>query len=369
MDTKILEKYAKTLIDYSLSVKEKELVVIQGAIEAMPLMEKCYEYVVDAGGHPHIFIKHQLDEILLKKGSDEQITFDDPISEAIITKSDKMLNIGGSSNTKHLSGVDPLKIAMQRKSGGRLSKIYMDRVARGELNWTLCMYPTNSLAQEAGMSLRDYEDFLARACFLYDEDPVMSWKNVNLRQAKIINYLKDKKEIRILSRDTDIRMKVGGRVWINSDGHTNFPSGEVFTGPVEDSIQGHIRFSFPGIYAGQEIEDIRLTFEKGVVVKAEAAKGQELLEALIKTDSGASRVGEVAIGTNYGINRFTKNMLFDEKMGGTIHLALGKSYSQSGGVNESAIHWDMLCDMKEGGEIYADGELFYKNGAFLENRE
>ncbi|SHE73904.1 aminopeptidase [Alkalibacter saccharofermentans] len=365
MDSNLLEKYARTLIQYSLSVKKGDLVVIQGYKEAMPLIELCYREVLNAGAHPHVLMRHQLDEILLKVGRDDQLSFENPISEAVIMNADKILNIGGSSNTKYLSGVEPKRIAYYRKSGKRLNELYMNRVDNNELDWTLCMFPTDSLAQEAGMSLRDYEDFVAGACLLKDEDPVLAWKEVSKNQEKAIEYLKDKETIRIVSRDTDVSMKVGGRVWINSDGRTNFPSGEVFTGPVEDSVEGKIRFSFPGIYAGQEIEDIKLVFKKGKVIEASASKGEELLRELINTDEGASMVGEVAIGTNYGIDRFTKNMLYDEKMGGTVHMALGKSYGKSGGKNISAIHWDMLCDMKEGGEIYADGELFYKNGNFM----
>jgi aminopeptidase len=228
------------------------------------------------------------------------------------------------------------------------------------------MYPTESLAQEAGMSLRDYEAFVEKACLLDQADPIAAWEEVHRSQQTIVDYLTGKKQLVIKSRDTHLQMSVEDRIWINSDGHTNFPSGEVFSAPLEDSVEGHIRFSYPGIYAGQEIEDIRLTFEKGKVVEAKASRGEALLKALIQTDPGASYVGEVAIGTNYGIQQFTKNMLYDEKMGGTIHLALGSAYAKSGGKNQSAIHWDMLCDMKSGGEIFADGELFYRNGQFIE---
>ncbi|MBF7095943.1 aminopeptidase [Alkalibacter mobilis] len=365
MRTEILEKYAKTLIEYSLFVKKGDFVVIQGYVEAMPLIEQCYGEILKAGGHPQVVLRTQLDEMLLKQGSDDQLSFESPVNEAIVKNADKILNIGGVPNTKYLSGVKAEKISMLRKSGKRINKIYNDRVDSKELDWSLCMYPTQGLAQEAGMSLREYEEFVANACLLNKDDPVAEWKKVHDDQEKVVNFLNGKREIRIISLDTDVKMSVKDRIWINSDGHTNFPSGEVFTGPVEDSVEGHVRFSFPGIYAGQEIEDIRLVFEKGRVVKASAAKGEDLLNALIKTDPGASMVGEVAIGTNYGIDRFTKNMLYDEKMGGTIHMALGKSYGKSGGKNESVIHWDMLCNMKDQGEIYVDGELFYKNGKFV----
>jgi aminopeptidase len=366
MDTHVLDKYAKTLMDYALFVDEGDYLVIQGHVEAMPLMERCYRVALQRGAHPQVLIRTQLEEILLKEGSDKQLSFESPVTEAVMKNVTKLLNIGGSSNTKYLSGVDPTRIAYYRKSGERLSQIHRDRVERKESDWCLCMYPTESLAQEAGMSLRDYEAFVEKACLLDQADPIAAWEEVHRSQQTIVDYLTGKKQLVIKSRDTHLQMSVEDRIWINSDGHTNFPSGEVFSAPLEDSVEGHIRFSYPGIYAGQEIEDIRLTFEKGKVVEAKASRGEALLKALIQTDPGASYVGEVAIGTNYGIQQFTKNMLYDEKMGGTIHLALGSAYAKSGGKNQSAIHWDMLCDMKSGGEIFADGELFYRNGQFIE---
>ena len=215
------------------------------------------------------------------------------------------------------------------------------------------------------MSLAEYAEFVFGAGLMNEDDPVAHWREIDAQQDKICQFLNTRSQLRIVSKDTDISMSIAGRKWINCSGHENFPDGEVFTGPVEDSVNGHIRFSFPGIYAGKEIEDIRLEFKDGKVVKATAAKGEELLQALLDTDAGARYVGEVAVGTNFGIQKFTRNMLFDEKIGGTVHLAIGASYPESGGKNESGIHWDMLCDMREGGEIYADGQLIYKSGKFL----
>ena len=310
-------------------------------------------------------LKHDLNEILLKEGNSEQVAYISTLSEELVKKADRILNIGGGNNTKYMSNIDPKKISAYNKAHGNISKIQMDRAAKDQMKWSLCMYPTQSSAQEAGMSLREYEEFIFYACLLNDEEPIASWKKIKDKQQIIVDYLNNKKHLRIVANETDIEMSIKNRIWMNSDGHNNFPSGEVYTGPVEDSVNGTIRFSFPGIYSGQEIEDIRLTFKKGKVVEAKASKGQKLLDALLDTDEGARMVGEVAIGTNYNITQFTKNMLFDEKIGGTVHLALGKSYPQSGGKNVSAIHWDMLCDMKEGGDIYADGELFYKGGKII----
>lgn len=365
MNTTVLDKYARTLIEYALFVGEGDYLVIQGYMEAMPLMEKCYEYALKSGANPQVLVRNHLDEILLKEGTQGQLSFESPVAEAVAKHATKLLNIGGSSNTKYLSGVDPKRIAYRRKETNRIQEISRERIEKKELDWCLCMYPTQSLAQEAGMSLRDYEAFVEKACLLDQDDPVKAWEQVHRDQQKVVDYLTGKKQLVIKSHDTHLSMSVEDRIWINSDGHTNFPSGEVFSAPVEDSVEGHIRFSFPGIYAGQEIEDIRLTFEKGKVVEAKASKGEDLLKALIETDEGACRVGEVAIGTNYGITQFTKNMLYDEKMGGTVHIALGNAYGKSGGKNQSAIHWDMLCDMTVNGEIYADGNLFYQNGQFI----
>jgi len=363
-DTRI-KKYAETLINYSLEVEKGNLVVIQGYEVAYPLIEACYREVVKAGAHPYVVLKHDLNEILLKEGSNEQLSYISPLSEELVKKVDRLLNIGGGNNTKYMSNIDPKKISAYNKAHGKISKIQMDRAAKGQMKWSLCMYPTQSSAQEAGMSLREYEDFIFDACLLNDEEPIASWKKIRDNQQNIVDYLNNKKHLKIVADETEVEMSIKNRIWMNSDGHNNFPSGEVYTGPVEDTVNGTIRFSFPGIYSGQEIEDIRLTFEKGKVVEAKASKGQKLLDALLDTDDGAKMVGEVAIGTNYNIKKFTKNMLFDEKIGGTIHLALGKSYPQSGGKNVSAIHWDMLCDMRKGGEIYADGELFYKDGKLI----
>jgi aminopeptidase len=240
----------------------------------------------------------------------------------------------------------------------------MQRSASGALRWCVAQFPTHADAQEANMSLADYEDFVYGACGLLDDDPVAYWRKIHIEQENAIARLTQCKTLRIIGEDTDLTMQVGGRTWVNSSGEANFPDGEIFTGPVENSANGHIRFSFPGIYAGKVIEDIRLRFEGGKVVEATAAQGQELLQALLATDQGASYLGEIGIGANFGITRHTRNMLFDEKIGGTVHLAVGGGYPETGSKNESAIHWDMLCDLRDGGEIYADGQLIYRSGRF-----
>lgn len=361
-----LKKYASVLIHYSLYVKKNEWVLIRGSELTLPLIKECYREILKAGGHPSVILNPEgLSEVLLKEGSEDQLQFNAPHLMAAYGKADKVLTILGGYNLKALTGIPSDRISLQKKSSAPINNLYRERIAKGDLDWTLCLFPTHSGAQEAGMSLDDYEDFVSKACFLDQANPVDAWKKLHDQQQSMVETLNKKSDFRIIAADTNLNLSCKNRIWVNSDGHHNFPSGEVFTAPIKESLNGMIRFTYPGIYAGQEIEDIRLKFENGKVVDAVAKRGEELLLSLIETDEGSHYAGEFAIGTNYGITRFTKNMLFDEKIGGTIHIALGSSYPECGPVNDSLLHWDMLCDMKNGGQLYADGKLFYQNGNFL----
>ncbi|KYK28849.1 MAG: aminopeptidase [Theionarchaea archaeon] len=360
------EKLADLAVNYSVEVKENQEVFIIGSHITSPLIEQLYKYVLLAGGHPSVVYQDQrLDDIQFLYGTDQQLMYVPPILRYAIQKADILIRIKAEKNPKHLANMDPGKVAKNVASRRELSDIMTDRIKRGELFWTLFPFPTDSMAQEASMSLLEYEDFVYKSCFVYTENPKEKWKNVSKIQEKIVNYLQKKSEIHIVGEDTDITFQVQGRTWVNADGKKNMPDGEVFTGPLEGSPEGVIRFTFPAIYKGNEVEDIKLTFKKGIVTEAKAQKGEEFLNHMIAIDEGSSKVGEIAIGTNYEVTRFTKDMLFDEKMGGTIHMALGRGIPETGNENRSAIHWDMLKDMKKGGKIYADGELFYENGTFL----
>jgi aminopeptidase len=365
MDNRI-KKHAEVLLKYSLDIKKGEKIVIVGDVVTLPLIKESYRLAVEMGALPQVLINsEELKEILLKRGSEEQIKYvPDSVKKAFETV-DVVLSFFGGKNTRMLSNVDSEKLKLSAQGSSEITRIFFERVAKKELRWCGTMFPNQANAQEANMSISEYEDFVYGASYIDSKDPIVEWKKIEKKQEGICNILNDKKHLRIVSRDTDLKMSIEGRKWVNCCGRVNFPDGEVFTGPVEDSVEGHIRFSFPGIYGGREIEDIQLTFESGKVVKATAAKGQELLEQLLETDKGARYVGEIAAGTNYNIKKFTKHMLFDEKIGGTVHLAIGRSIPESLGKNQSAIHWDMLCDMKKGGKIYADGELIYKDGKFL----
>jgi aminopeptidase len=242
---------------------------------------------------------------------------------------------------------------------------FYDRVADKELKWVGTLYPTQASAMEAEMSLREYEDFVYGACLVHEPDPIAAWKRLSQEQQRLVDWLADKEEIHLIAPDTDLWLKVKGRRWENCDGRQNFPDGEVFTGPIEDSVNGHVRFSYPALYDGREVEDVRLWFEHGRVVKATAAKNEAFLLEMLDTDAGARVLGEFAFGTNQGIQRVTKNMLFDEKIGGTVHMAVGLGSAETGSQNKSAVHWDMLCDLRQGGEVWVDGQLFAKDGAFV----
>lgn len=362
-----LQKLANLLINYSLELKEGEYVQLAGSTISEPLLKELYREAIKVGANPEVVVRVEgLQEILFKEGNDDQLEFVSPVTNTMIEKYDAQIGLMGGVNTKGMSNIDPKRMSKRLRAMKDLIKKRKEREAKGEFRWCGTQFPTHSSAQQGNMSLEEYEDFVFNAGHIDKDDPIAEWKRISEEQQRVVDYLDTKKELHIISKDTDLKMKIEGRKWVNCDGKVNFPDGEVFTGPVEDSVEGHIRFSYPGIYMGKEIEDIRLEFKEGKVIKATAEKGEELLLALLETDEGAKRLGEIAIGTNYGITKFTKNMLFDEKIGGTIHAALGTSIPQSKGENQSSIHWDMLCDMTNGGKIYADGELFYENGKFID---
>lgn len=361
-----LSKLAKLLVNYSGDVKPGDFVFVMCEDVSTPWMVEVVKEAVKAGAHVETLINSQeVNEVKLKYSSEDQLQKGSHIMESTLEKADVWLTAWGTRNTKSNSNVDSMKIQLSAKGAAGWRKIYSQKMGEGTLRWCGTQFPTYADAQEASMSLSEYEDFVYGAGLLDKEDPTAEWKKISEEQERWVKYLNTKKELHILSQGTDIKVRINERSWINCDGRVNFPDGEIFTSPVEDGVDGFISFSFPGIYSGKEIEGIRLEVEKGRIIKASAQKGEELLHALLATDEGSSRFGEVAIGTNYGIKQFTKNMLFDEKIGGTIHMAIGDSMPEAGGKNKSAIHWDMLCDMRNKGKIYADGELFYENGAFI----
>lgn len=359
------EKLAGVLVNYSVEVGKGDLVAVQGAAIAEPLLTEIYRAALMAGGHPFLRVHlPELSEIFFKTARQHQLKFVNPVAEFETEKLDKIISIWADDNTKSLANVDPKRQATRSKATSKLFLRFMEREAAGELMWVGTQFPCNASAQDAEMSLAEYEDFVFNACMLHRSDPIAAWKTVHRKQEKICRLLNKRKKIRVVAEGTDLTMSVEGRKWINCDGKANMPDGEIFTGPIEDSVEGTVSFSYPAYYAGKEADGVKLTFKKGKVVKAAASKNEDFLTAMLDSDEGARRVGEFAIGTNYSIQKFTRNTLFDEKIGGTFHMALGASIPESGGQNQSGVHWDIVNDMRKGGKIYADGKIIYKDGNF-----
>lgn len=363
-----LNNLAKVLVHYSANVKKDDFVIVQAGDIALPWIIEVAKEAVSVGAHVETLVDiPEMSELMLKIASEQQLLQERFIQRQVIERADVWLTAWGDKNTRCNANIDPARLQIAARGQSTWRKIYSERMGNGTLRWCGTLFPTQANAQEADMSLWEYEDFVYSAGLLDKDDPIAEWQRVHREQDRWVKYLNDKHEIHIISKGTDIIVNTSSRRWINCDGKENFPDGEIFTSPVENAINGHITFSFPGIYMGKAIEGIYLEVKDGKVVKAAAQKGEDLLKALLDTDEGASYFGEVAIGTNYGIQRFTRNMLFDEKIGGTVHMATGDSMPEAGGRNRSTIHWDMLCDMRKGGEIYADDQLFYKDGYFIDD--
>lgn len=354
-------RLAQVLVRYSVRARPREVIAVDASAEAESLVLAVYEELLKAGAYPlvrmsprgasEVFFacarKHHLDEIA-------------PYQWAIVRHLHGSIYVDASSNTRALSAVDPRKQARVSRTTKPLRELLMKK------KWCLTLFPTQAYAQDAEMSLSDFEDFVYGATFADRDDAVAEWKTFARRQAGLIQRLREAKQIRIVGPDTDLTLSVQGRRFINSAGTHNMPCGEIFTGPVEDSAEGHIRFDYPVCHAGREIDGIRLVFRKGRVVEASATKNEPFLLTMLDMDPGARRLGELGIGTNYRIQRFIKNILFDEKIGGSVHLALGQSYKETGGKNKSALHWDMIKDLRRGGALYVDGKVFQKDGRFVE---
>ena len=361
----IIEKYADLLVNYCLEIKEGEKLFVNTTMLAEPLAKEIYKLVLQKGAWVEFdFAFAEKSKIFLENATDDILKMEPPFYKQAIETYDAYLFIRAPYNLREDSNANPDKSSQRSDAMKAIHQTYFDRTATRDLKRSLCQYPTQASAQMAGMSLSEYEYFVFNACRLYDENPTESWLQVRKDQQHIVDYLNKCKSIQYKSAKTDITFSVIGRTWINSDGQTNMPSGEVFTGPVEDSVNGFVHFDYPTIYRGKEVSGITLQVKNGEVVKWEAEKGQEILDEIFKIP-GAKFFGEAAIGTNYKIQQATGNILFDEKIGGSIHMAIGSSYKQTGGKNQSAIHWDMISNMKDGGKIFADDELIYQDGKFI----
>ena len=361
----ILIKYAKLLVNYCLEIKAGERLFISSTTLAEPLVREVYREALSKGSHVEIDLAFRgMNRIFYENAQDDQLHYIPTLKSEAMNHFDAYLAIRAPFNLKEDQSVDPQKRSKRSKALSSLSEAYFERTASKALKRSLCQYPTQASAQEADMSLEEYQKFVFNACNLYDDDPQQAWLERRASQQKIVDFLNKKDQIRYVGEGTDISFSVKDRIWINSDGQTNMPSGEVFTGPIEDSVNGKVHFSYPAIFMGKEVQGITLHVKDGMVEDWSANRGKDILDEVFKID-GARYFGEVAIGTNYNIQQATKNILFDEKIGGTIHMAVGQSYKQTGAKNTSSIHWDMIADMKQGGQIYADNEKIYENGSFL----
>lgn len=358
-------KLAKLAVNYSVEVKKGQRVFIGGPALAKELFQAVYVEVLKAGGHPLLSPRIEgAAELFYKYGSEDQLLYYDEVSKKIDKEFDCFIIIQGDYNRKKLSLVDPKLIAKKRGSPANkeFEMIVKKRFANGEMKWVAIPYPCHSYAQEASMDLFSYSDFVRKALFLDKEDPINEWKEMEKKNKKLVEYLNQFENFQVLGEDTNLTLSVKGRIWCNASGRVNLPDGEVYTGPLEDSVNGCIRFTYPGIYQGREIENVYLEFKDGKVTKATADKGEELLHEIIAIEN-ANIIGEFAFGTNYGITDFTKNMAFDEKIGGTMHCALGAGYPETGSKNYCGIHWDLLKDMRlPESKVIADSKVIYEEG-------
>lgn len=361
-----VEGLAKILVGYSTEVKEGETVSIEGSSAAEPLLLAVYEEVLKAGANPILNASLEGQAVsFYKHASDEQLDWISPVTEWMAENVDVRIAIAASDNTRELSAVPPQRQTRRQTATGELLARMMDRSAAGEFRWCITLFPTNAYASEAEMSLVDYEDFYYGACLADDADPLTAWERTSAETKRLAEWIDGREEVRVTAPGTDIRLGIAGRKFIPCDGRHNMPDGEFFTGPIEDSVEGEVTFHLPALVGGREVSGVRLRFEAGKVVDASAERGEEFLVELLDTDAGARRLGELGIGTNYAIDRGTREVLLDEKLGGTVHMAVGRSYPESGGVNESAVHTDLVCDLRQGGKIEVDGEDFQVDGKFV----
>ena len=363
-----IDKLAEVLIHYCTGVRRGEVVSLVGPPLTQPLILALYREVLKAGSHPLVVMAPETcTEILYQVGSPEQLAFLNPLELREIEAVDATIHLLGSENTRALSQTDAAKQAARGAARRPLMETFLKRAADKSLRWVATQYPCHASAQEADMSLDAYADFVFAAGMLERDDPAAAWRALSKRQSKLIASLRTAKEMHFVTPSgTDLRVGVAGRTWINCDGHENFPDGEVFTGPIEDATEGVVCFDFPSIHGGREVDGVRLVFRSGRVVEASARKGEGFLLRMLDQDPGARVLGEVALGCNYAITRHTRNTLFDEKIGGTFHVALGASYPESGGRNLSALHWDMVGDLRRGGRVEADGRVISADGRFLD---
>jgi aminopeptidase len=368
MTEQAYHKLAQILVDHSSKVGPGDRVAIETTTNAQGLVREIYQLVLQRGGYPHILLNlPEQEKILFEYANDEQLTFTPAFQKLVTDQFEVYIRVRADIDPRALSNVPGSKQALRQKGMALVRNTMLQRGASNELRWVLSQIPTEGYATEAGMSMDEYSAFAFSACHADENtpDPVAHWENIRKQQLKMIESIEGHDQVRLKGANVDLTLSIKGRKFNNSYGLHNMPDGEIYTGPVEDSANGWVKFTYPAIYQGQMVEGVELQFEQGRVISAKAKIGEQLLLAMIASDEGSHYLGEFAIGTNYEINRFTRNILFDEKLGGTFHMALGAGYPETGSRNTSMIHWDMICDMRHDSEIQVDGEPIYRDGRFI----
>jgi aminopeptidase len=361
-----MAKWAEAMTGYSVEVGLGQVVAILGDVAATPLLLELQRAVLERGAHPVLLpMLPGASTVQFEHASDEQLEYVSPVERFWRVEADRSIVVMAESNTRDLAEIDPARHSVRQRARRELYDLADERTAAGQIDWTLTLFPTDAYAQDAEMSSHAYTEFVMAACKLDRADPIQAWREQSAEQQRLIDWLAGRKEVHISAPEVDLTISFEGRTWLNADGRRNFPDGEVFTGPVETSASGTIRFSYPAVEAGREVDGIRLRFADGKVVDASAEKNEAFLIEQLDVDEGARHLGELAFGTNFDIQRFTKNTLFDEKIGGTVHMAVGAGYPETGSVNRSSVHWDMIVDLRHGGQVKVDGEPFLRDGRFL----
>jgi aminopeptidase len=355
-------------VDHSALVQPGDRVAIETTTNAASMVGELYELVLQRGGHPHVLLNlPEQEKLLFKYANDDQLSFTPAFQKLVTEQFEVYIRVRAEIDPRALSGESPQKQSLRQKGMAPIRNTMLQRGATNSLRWILTQIPTEGYAQEAGMSMGEYTDFVFSACHADENtaDPVAHWENIRKQQIRMIESIQGHDELKLFGPNVDLNLSIKGRTFNNSFGRHNMPDGEIYTGPVEESVNGWVKFTYPAIYQGQEVEGVELRFKNGRVIDAKAAVGETFLRTMIDSDEGSHYLGEFAIGTNYDINRFTRNILFDEKLGGTFHLALGAGYPETGSRNTSRIHWDMICDMRKEAEIQVDGMVIYRNGNFI----
>ncbi len=361
-----VEKLAQLIVEYSVAVREGDLVAVHANTLADPLVGEIYAACLRCGAHPELDLTlPDLDDLFFQHASDSQLAHPSLAEQVLLERSDVQIAIVSPANTRALAVVPGERLARRRVGLKPLSDTFDRRAGSGELRWLRALFPTHALAQDASMSLRAYEALVYRACKLHHEDPASAWREQGERQQRLLDPLRNSSKVTVLAPGTDLTFSVAGRPWLSADGRTNLPDGEVYAAPVEGSVEGRVQFSYPASMDGVEVEDIRLWFEDGKVAKATASKNESFLQMLLNLDDGAPVPGEFGFGMNEEVTGYTGNALLDEKIHGTIHLALGSSAPGSQGQNRSALHWDMVVDLRLGGEVWVDGVKVQEDGILL----